>query len=180
MGRLLAPKSVKLFLGMISREPELFEECTRLFAREFGPVDIVSSVVPWDHSEYYREEMGTGLQRKFVFFETPVDPELLAAAKHHAIQIEASFSEVADTAVRRRINLDPGYLTEAKVVLATTKDFPHRIYIGRSIYAEATLHYHKDSRSFQPVEHTYPDFRTEYCLRLFNEARDALRSRLRK
>ena len=165
---------------MISREPELFTECTRLFTHEFGPVDLVSREIPWDHSEYYREEMGTGLHRMFTFFEPPADPELLAAAKHLAIRIEASFSEPADTAVRRRINLDPGYVTEAKVVLATTKDFPHRIYIGRSIYAESTLHYHKDSRSFQPVEHTYPDFRTEYCLKLFNEARGTLRSRLRR
>lgn len=177
MGKLLSPKPVKLFLGMISREPALFTECTRLFAEEFGPVDLVSDVLPWDHSEYYREEMGTGLLRMFIFFGPPADPELLAAVKLHAIRIEASFSDTTAAAVRRRINLDPGYLTEAKVVLATTKDFPHRIYIGKSIYAESTLHYHKDSRSFLPVGHTYPDFRTEYCLQLFNGARDTLRSR---
>ncbi len=180
MGNLHSPIPVKLFLGMISREPGLLSECTRLFAQEYGPVDLVSSILPWDHSEYYREEIGTGLLRMFIFFEPLVDPELLAAAKHHAIRIEATFSEPAAAGTRRRINLDPGYLTEAKVVLATTKDFPHRIYIGRNIYAEATLHYHKDSRSYQPVEHTYPDFRTEYCLRLFNGARDTLRSRLRR
>jgi len=179
MGKLLPPIPVKLFLGMISPDPGLFTECTRLFAREFGPVDLVSSVLPWDHSDYYREEMGTGLLRMFIFFEPPTEPEQLVAVKHHAIGIEASFSEPA-AAGRRRINLDPGYLTEAKVVLATTKDFPHRIYIGRGVYAESTLHYHKDSRSFQPVGHTYPDFRTEYCLKLFNGARDALRSRLRR
>jgi hypothetical protein len=180
MGKLLAPKPVKIFLGMISREPELFTECTRLFAQEFGPVDLLSSVIPWDQSAYYQEEMGTGLLRMFIFFGPPADPELLAAVKHHAIRVEASFSEPAAAAVRRRINLDPGYLTEAKVVLATTKDFPHRIYIGRSIYAESTLHYDKHKRSYQPVEHTYPDFRTEYCLKLFNGARDILRSRLRR
>lgn len=178
MGKLRPPKPVKLFLGMIAREPELFTECTRLFAQEFGPVDLVSSILSWDHSEYYREEMGTGLLRMFIFFEPLVDPELLAAAKHHSIRIEASFSEPAAAAVRRRINLDPGYLTEAKVVLATTKDFPHRIYIGKNIYAESTLHYHKVGRSFQAVEHTYPDFRTETCLKLFNEARNILRAKL--
>ena len=180
MGNLHAPIPVKLFVGMISREPELFTECTRLIAQEYGPVDLVSSVLPWDHSDYYREEMGTGLLRLFIFFENLVDPELLVTAKHHAIKLEGTFSEPSAVGTRRRINLDPGYLTEAKVVLATTKDFPHRIYIGRGVYAESTLHYHKDSRSFQPVGHTYPDFRTEYCLKLFNGARDALRSRLRR
>jgi hypothetical protein len=180
MGKLLAPKPVKIVLGMISPEPGLFTECTKLFAQEFGPVDLVSSVMPWDHSAYYQKEMGTGLLRMFIFFEPPADPALLAAVKHHAIRIETSFSEPDAAAVRRRINLDPGYLTEAKVVLATTKDFPHRIYIGRSIYAESTLHYHKDKRSFQPVDHTYPDFRAEDCLKLFNGAREILRSRLRR
>ena len=178
MGNLHAPIPVKLFLGMISREPGLFTECTRLFAQEYGPVDLVSSVLPWDHSDYYREEMGTVLLRLFIFFETLVDPELLVTAKHHAIRIEGTFSESSAVGTRRRINLDPGYLTEAKVVLATTKDFPHRIYIGESIYAESTLHYHKGSRSFQPVEHSYPDFRTEYCLNLFTGARETLRTRL--
>ena len=180
MGNLHAAIPVKLFLGMISREPGLFTECTRLFAQEYGPVDLVSSVLPWDHSDYYREEMGTGLLRMFVFFDSLVEPELLVAVKHHAIGIEATYSEPSAAGVRRRINLDPGYLTEAKVVLSTTKDFPHRIYIGRSIYAESTLHYHKGSRSFRPVEHTYPDFRTETCLKLFNEARETLRCRLGK
>jgi len=176
MGKLLAPKPVKLFLGLISREPGLFTECTRLFAQEYGPVDIISDIMPWDHSNYYLEEMGQELLRMFVFFEHTADPGLLAEVKHHAIEVEASFSVPADTGARRRINLDPGYLTEAKVVLATTKDFPHRIYIGRSIYAESTLHYYKGSRSFQSVGHTYPDFRTEYCLKLFNQARKKLRS----
>jgi hypothetical protein len=178
MGNFHAPLPVKLFLGMITREPELFTECTRLFAQEYGPVDLVNIVLPWDHSDYYQAEMGSGLLRSFIFFDALVDPGLLSAVKHHAIRIEATYSEPSSAGTRRRINLDPGYLTEAKVVLATTKDFPHRIYIGESIYAESTLHYHKDSRSFQPVEHTYPDFRTEPCLRLFTEARKHLRSRL--
>jgi len=179
MGKPLAPKPVKLFLGMISRDPALFDECSRLFAREYGSVDIASSTMPWDHSAYYRKEMGTGLLRMFLFFERIADPETLVAAKHHAIRIETSFAEPSLSGIRRTINLDPGYLTEAKVVLATTKDFPHRIYLGNHIYAESTLHYHKDSRSFQPVEHTYPDFRTETSLDLFNKARDLLRSALK-
>ena len=179
MGILLAPKPAKLFLGMISGKPDLFTECTRLFVQKFGPVDLVSNLTSWDHSEYYQNEMGIGLLRRFIFFEQLVDPELLVAVKHLAITIEADFSLPAPEA-RRRINLDPGYLTEAKVVLATTKDFPHRIYIGRNIYAESTLHYHKDRRSFKPVEHTYPDFRTEDSLKLFNRARELLRYRLRQ
>jgi hypothetical protein len=94
MGNLHAPIPVKLFLGMISREPGLFTECTRLFAQEYGPVDLMSNVLSWDHSDYYREEMGTGLLRLFIFFEYLINPAQLAAVKHHAIRIEASFSEL--------------------------------------------------------------------------------------
>jgi hypothetical protein len=94
------------------------------------------------------------------------------------MQLEEELSRLAASPSRRAVNLDPGYLTEAKVVLATTKDFPHRIYIGERIYAESTLHYSKNSGTYVAVDHTYPDFRSQYCRDLFNKAREKLRTKL--
>ncbi len=82
--------------------------------------------------------------------------------------------------IRRRINLDPGYITEAKVVLASTKDFSHRVYIGENIYAEVTLRYSSKERSFTSCDHTFFDFRTEAYRLLFNTARYLLRERLKQ
>jgi hypothetical protein len=180
MGELREPLPVKLFLGMISSDTGLFSRCADLFCAEYGPVDLESDATPWDQSDYYRAEMGTGLQRKFVFMKTLIDPSVLSRAKILANRIEATFAEPASAEMRRRINLDPGYVTEAKVVLASTKDFSHRIYIGERIYAEVTLHYSKKSAGFTALDHTYFDFRTEQYRSLFNTARDILRKELNR
>lgn len=178
MGKVHAPLPAKLFVGMLSQDIGLFELCVGRLASAYGPVDMQSDITPWDHSDYYREEMGPDLRRGFFFFERLIDPGALAAVKHFTLHLEEELSRADASGSRRKINLDPGYITEAKVVLATTKDFPHRVYIGESIYAESTLHYSKKSRSFHAVEHTYPDFRSASCRDLFNRAREILRTRL--
>jgi hypothetical protein len=179
MGKLHAPIPAKLFVGMISRDTGLFPTCAERLAETYGPVDMRSEVLPWDHSDYYRDEMGTDLRRMFLFFDRLIDPGDLARIKLHTIQLEEVLSCPAASPSRRAVNLDPGYITEAKVVLATTKDFPHRIYIGEGVYAESTLHYSKISRTYLAVDHTYPDFRSPYCRDLFNKAREKLRRALR-
>ena len=178
MGTLRPPIPAKLFVGMITNEEALFAACTQQLAVRYGPADLQSAALPWDHSDYYRTEMGTGLLRVFVFFERLIDPGALADIKRSTVLMEQGLSRPGTSGAHRRMNLDPGYLTEAKVVLATTKDFPHRIYVGNSVYAESTLHYAKHLRSFQAVGHTYPDFRSDTSLELFNRARDLLRKAL--
>ncbi len=178
MGEIRPPKPVKLFVGMLSSEPALFKACTDLLCSEYGPLDHQSELLPWNFTDYYAAEMGPGLLRKFIFFERLMDPGELAGIKMLTNRIEEQMSVKADTGVGRRINLDPGYITEAKVVLATTKDYSHRIYIGKNIYAEVTLQ-HSGGR-FTPLEHTYPDYRMDEYLQLFSKARGMLREVLRE
>jgi hypothetical protein len=123
--------------------------------------------------------MGTDLRRMFIFFERLIDPGDLSRIKLHSMHLEEELSPTIASTSQRVVNLDPGYVTEAKVVLATTKDFPHRIYIGEGIYAESTLHYSKKSGTYLAVDHTYPDFRSRYSRNLFNKARKKLRTTLR-
>lgn len=178
MGKIHAPLPVKLFTGILSPEPALFDECGALLCAEFGPLDFESDLMPWDGTDYYREEMGPGIYRKFVFFKELIDPERLPAVKLFTSRIEERFSEKTPSASRRRVNIDPGYVTEAKVVLATTKDFSHRVYIGGNLYAEVTLWYSSKSKSFTYFDHTYFDYRTEAYRNIFNTARDMLRQGL--
>jgi len=179
MGTPRNPIPVKLFVGMLSPQPGLFDICTGLLREEYGPIDQQSETVRWDATDYYDDEMGFGILRKFIFFERLVDPGLLSTVKHLTNRIEERFSVASGAAVRRRINLDPGYVTEAKVVLASTKDFSHRVYLGQGIHAEVTLHYSTREKTFLPLEHTYPEFRTKESLDLFNKAREMLRATLR-
>jgi hypothetical protein len=48
-------------------------------------------------------------------------------------------------------------MTAAKVVLFSTKDYTHRVYVGDNIFAEATLKF--KNKNFEPFEYTYADYR---------------------
>ncbi len=178
MGLLRTPLPAKLFVGMLSPDLDLLSTCTDILSEEYGPLDLVSEVVPWDTTDYYREELGTGIYRKFIFFEETVDPGCLPAVKRFTNAVEGRFSLPDSSGSKRTINLDPGYVTEAKVVLASTKDFAHRVYIGDGIYGEVTLRYSSKDHGFEILDHTYFDFRTEQYRMLFNRARAILRSEL--
>ena len=180
MAKIRIPEQAKLFVGMLSSESELFEECVALFENEFGPVDQESAAVPWTNTSYYEPEMGNGLLRKFVFFEQLIDPGMLAGIKLLTNGIEEHKARKTSGGLNRRINLDPGYITEAKVVLASAKDFAHRVYIGGNIYAEVTLRYDNARRSFLPLEYTFPEYRSDGLRSLFTTARDSLRKVLGK
>lgn len=180
MAEMRTPLPVKLFIGMLSPEPALFDICAEILSAEYGFLDFASEVLPWDKTDYYRDEMGPAIFRKFLFFERLMDPGKLPSIKKFTSSLEKNFSVPAGPPVRRRVNLDPGYVTEAKVVLATAKDFAHRVYIGENIYAEVTLRYSLKEKSFAAHEYTYPDFRTATYLALFNRVRDCLRTELHR
>lgn len=179
MGEARTPLPVKLFIGMLTAQTDLFASCAESLCEQYGPIDFESPVMPWDTSGYYGEELGSGIKRKFLFFTRTMDPGLLPAIKQFTNSLERTHGCPEDPGLRRRINLDPGYITEAKVVLASTKDFSHRLYIGNNIYAEVTLRYQAKDRSFAPHEFTFPDFRTQAYLDLFNRMRDSLRRALK-
>jgi hypothetical protein len=180
MSHLSSPLPVKLFVGMLARQRELFSSAVDALARLYGPIDFHSNPSPWCHTDYYTHEMGKDLLRIFVFFGRPIDPGSLPEVKRITEMLEREHADATSSGYQRRINLDPGYITESKVVLATAKDFPHRVYIGQGVYAEATLHYNKACRGFVPLQHTYPDFRADDVLRWFNDARERLRKALEK
>jgi hypothetical protein len=176
MGKIRKPLVVKLFVGMLGPDESLFEQCGNALVARYGPAEPDSEVMPWQGSEYYTREMGSVLSRRFLFFEKPVLPEELIACKLMTQELEQKFAEKG----QRRVNLDPGYVTEAKVVLASTKDFSHRIYVAEGLYAEVTLRYSSGKRSFEPLDYTYPDYRSEVYIALFNNARMLLRESMQK
>ena len=179
MGTIRSPLPAKFFVGMLSPDPPLFIACADILCREYGPLDYQSPLLPWDKTDYYREEMGDGIVRTFIFFERLMDMAMLPNIKHRTNDIERDFTTPIGDIFKRRINLDPGYITEAKVVLASTKDFAHRVYVGSSIYAEVTLKYSSKDQTFVPCDHTYPDYGSKEYRAVFNQARAQLRSTLR-
>jgi len=167
MGTIKRPYPVKLFIGMISGYTKLLDEIEDTLIREFGEIDMRSPVWKWDHTDYYQEEMGSNLLRKFVFFKTLIDPGKIADIKIRTNEIEGVYINERGG---RKINLDPGYLELSKVVLATTKNYSHRVYLRDGIYAEATLIFKKGE--YQPLPYTYRDYASSEYREVFRKARE--------
>ena len=88
-------------------------------------------------------------------------------------QWEIDYQQLGRHPEPRPLNLDPGYLTEAKLVLATTKDRDHRLYLSRGIFAEVTLHFHRGTWEARPW--TYPDYQRADYHEFFLRCREYLR-----
>ena len=162
-----SPTPVKLFTGMLAREDSLFTEIEKKMKDLFGPIDIKSESHLWKRTSYYEKEMGPDLKRKFLFFEKLICPGEIADIKLQTVEIEKQYLNEKGG---RKINIDPGYLDAAKLVLASTKNFSHRIYLDKGIYAEATLIY--SGNDYLILPYTYPDFRRTEYLDLFKKVRE--------
>lgn len=159
---------------MLATEASLFQAARKALEPLLGPVELESPTWPWAHTQYYTRELGAPLLRRFLFFAPEAPADLLVSRKQATREIERHLG-VADPGfpggLRRRINLDPGYLEPSKVVLASTKNFAHRIYLGEGIFAEVTLSFREGA--FHPLSYTYPDFRSPHYREMFRRVRRA-------
>jgi hypothetical protein len=166
MGNITSPDPVKLVIGLIFKDEEFLSKIIGVLRRHFGNIDYESPTMPFTFTDYYEKEMGKGLSKKFLSFRKLIPSEKLAAIKILTNKIEIRFSRNNS----RRVNIDPGYLTLAKLVLASTKDYNHRIHLNKGIFAEITLFY--QDKSFKPREWTYPDYLSPEYIRIFHQIRE--------
>lgn len=147
---------VKLICGVMAADEALLDRAVVRLVASYGPVDVESDVRPFDFTDYYTSEMGPHLSRKFISFERLIDPAELADIKVQTNALEETFAVNGG----RRVNLDPGYLCPSKLVLATAKDFSHRVALGQGIYAEVTLMFTKEG-GIRTFHWTYPDLKSD-------------------
>lgn len=166
------------FVAVISRRPEVVAWAHRRVEDRWGEIRLAGEPMPFEAGGYYTDEMGAGLQKTLFALWPPCDPAGLADWKLETNRWEQeAASEFAGGPVRP-LNLDPGYITQAKLVLATVKDRDHRIYLRDGIFAEVTLSY----TGGRWVDHrwTYPDYRTEPVRRFADDCRGRLRTHLKQ
>jgi hypothetical protein len=169
MAQISLPKPVKLFVGILSCGKEILAEVESLLVKRFGEVDMKSEIFPFNFTEYYEKEMGTNISRQFICFRKLINPEELSAIKIWTNELEDKFKHNNRFDVIRPINLDPGYLTHCNLILASTKEYYHRIHLQDGIYAEVTLFYQHEI--FKNLPWTYPDFQTEKYKNFFLKVR---------
>jgi hypothetical protein len=174
MGAIGEPKQVKLFCGIISSDEEIKQKSFDRLKEKLGSIDLISDVMTFDFSSYYNPEMGDNLERFWISFEKLVSAAELADIKVFTNSIEDNFA--IDN--KRKINIDPGYITPANVILATTKDYSHRIYLKKGIYGEVTTIYQKNN--YIKLPWSYPDYLSPIAVEFLLKARTALMNKLRR
>jgi hypothetical protein len=173
MGLPHPPTPAILFIAASSRYDAALAWGLHQAAREFGASAAISAAFEFTETDYYAAEMGAGLKKQFWAFEAPIDPGRLTAIKLATNFWEAEYAGLALHPEPRPLNLDPGYLTLAKLVLASTKDHAHRIYLADGIYAEVTLAYR--GGAWHAFDWTYPDYRRADFHAFFSACRERLR-----
>jgi len=166
MGEIRSVEVTKPICGCIFQEHIDHSKVTRQLIEVLGAVEDQTPIFDFSFTDYYEQEMGDGLKKMFLSFVKCIHPGDLAELKLRTNQIEEQWSIDG----RRSVNLDPGYITGAKLVLASTKDFAHRIYLSDGIYGDVQLQYRHNH--FHTSHWTYPDYQTELALSFFSRVRE--------
>ena len=170
------PDPALLIVAGFSRHPEAITWARQRLEEAFGPVALASEPYAFHQTRYYEQEMGSGLEKQFLVFDDLTRLDELPRIKRFTNEVERQLADAGTFPEPRPLNLDPGFLTLGKFMLATTKDQAHRIYVGEGIYAEVTLRFH--AGAFEPWPWTYADYREPHVRAFLKEARDFYRRRL--
>jgi hypothetical protein len=170
-----SPKPVRLVMSLIYQDQALIDPLMQELRREFGEMELIGQELSFDHTRYYASEMGTELFRRFVAFRDLIARERLPSIKLQTNELEKKFSRAGGG---RRVNIDPGYLTPENLILATGKNYSHRVYLNEGIYADLTLIF--QDGSYQPLPWTYPDYRSGEIVTLMNTVRSKYLLQLRE
>jgi hypothetical protein len=174
MGTPQRPAPVKLFVGIMYDEQLEIGRVLQQLEKKFGQAELLYGPVPFSWTDYYAPEMGDRLIKMYICYTGLIDRGQLPAIKLWTNALEQDYA----AGNRRKVNIDPGYVARDKLVLATTKDFYHRLYLGKGIYGEVTLHFQKGI--FRHFSWTYPDYKDEGVQNFLITARAGLVGKIRK
>lgn len=166
MGEIRLKEKVKLICGITFNSRIDIEEILEIVENEYGPVSVKSEIFPFTFTDYYSEEMGEDLKKVFVAFDRLIDADTLPDIKIYTNKIEEKYTH--DN--KRDLNLDPGYITHAKLVLATTKNYSHRLYLRDGIFGDVHLTFHDGHFTANPW--TYPDYKADISIGFFEKVRE--------
>ena len=165
MSRPKAAEPVKLIMSLFAVGPDVLRDVLARLIETYGMTDFISGRLPFEYTSYYAPEMGPSLLRCFVSFEKLIRPECLPDVKNLTNELEERFAVEG----RRTVNIDPGYIAQAHLILATGKGYTHRPYLRDGIYADLTLMF--SHKTFRTLPWTYPDYAEKSCIEMFNKIR---------
>lgn len=176
MGQATAHPPVLPLVVVFSASPAARHWARQAIEAAWGPVALTSPTFSFSETAYYAASMGTRLELELWACDELMPPTDLPERKRQTNLWEAAYAQEAADVVSRPLNLDPGYLTLAKLVLASTKDHAHRLYLGEGIFGEVTLNYVRGA--WQPLPWTYPNYRRADYQEFLSRCREWYRERL--
>jgi hypothetical protein len=177
MWELKEPKPVKLFIGILAADQNCLGSAIKEIENNYGSIDLTSEVWAFTQTDYYKDQTGNNILRQFVSLNELIEPGQIAEIKHQTNKIEQDLAEKLKHQCPLPVNLDPGIIEPSKLVLATTKNFSHRIYIGHKMYAEVTLIY--DKGKWKAFDYTFPDYKQQLYWDFFSKIRKRLLEQLK-
>jgi hypothetical protein len=164
---------VKLFIITLHRNVEILENVIAKLRSVWGETDFISEDFPFDATRYYENEMGPGLLRRFLSFQTLIQPDQLVDVKLYTNRLEQENL----SGPSRRINVDPGTIDQYKVVLASAKFGGQKIYLRDGIYADMTLVMYKGK--WESFAWGFPDFKSGKYDAVLSQIRDLYKKQIR-
>ena len=173
MGTLGEPQPVKLVMGVIYRDEAALDQVESRLAGEVGEVDARSAPFDFDVTDYYEDEMGSGLKRVFLSFKNLIDPGDIVDIKLAAVRLEEDMCREG----KRTVNLDPGYMDFNKLILVSAKFLAQKIYLAKGVYADPTIYYDKGWKDY---DWAFPDFRSGRYSDFFDKVRRLYKAKIRE
>lgn len=177
MAEVLYVEPVIRFCAVISADADVRRQAIDRLCEHWGEIVHQSPPLPFEAGGFYADSMGENLKKELLGFRQPADAAGLADWKIWTNVVESEFWE-SESPQQRPLNLDPGYISQAKLVLATTKDRDHRVYLRDGMFGEITLNYM--AKKWVHHRWTYPDYRTEAVAAFANQCRNYLRATLQQ
>jgi len=173
MGQIIFPPKAKLIFGILAADEKLLSSAKNILEKNYGNIDLESDISQFSFTDFYCDEMGENILRQYISFKLIIDQENINDIKVKTNDLEKEF--IIDE--KRQVNLDPGFVTLDKMLLATTKPANYRIYLGKGIYAQSTIYF--KNKSFQPWEWTYPDYKDPKTIAFFNGVRKIYKEQIK-
>ena len=176
MGTIHFPQPVLLFMAVFSPDASAFDWTRKRAEAQWGALALESETFAVESfTDYYAKTMGATLPKRLWAFETLIAPDTLPKIKCLTNDWEEEFKLATSCPVERPLNIDPGYITLAKLILASTKDHAHRIYLSEGIFAETTLMY--TQKQWKSMPWTYPDYQSVGYQSFLTRCREYLKSK---
>jgi hypothetical protein len=176
MGLIHFPKQVLLLMAVFSPDSSAFDWVRKRAEAQWGALVLESESFPFEtFTDYYAKEMGEKLPKRLWAFERLIQPDLLPTIKCLTNEWESEFKSFTTSPADRPLNLDPGYIDLGKLILASTKDHAHRIYLSDGIFAETTLIY--TQKQWKSLPWTYPVYQSTDTQTFPTQCRECLKSK---